>query len=246
MNTNSTTGESPVTNPNPKWKQDACKWCAKGVPQCHAGGMADKYFHAVPHRTVISTPCAAPPEAQHIERLTARVVDLERDRWTCFHCGFSTADPKEASAHFGDNDEGTALCQDWAEMNTDERAGAFQGAVQELNGEREENAKLRTANEGLEYQVNGFAIDIGQYFKGCQTPYEAFCKFDSMEGRALAAEERLNTLRAGIARLKAALINIRDNSDSEPCDSPTDCWCPWALADRAIATQLAPEATDGR
>lgn len=71
-------------NPNPKWKQDACEWCAKGVPQCHVGGMpSDRYFHALPGRAAVSTSCTAPTEAQYIEQLTARVAELrEAERET--------------------------------------------------------------------------------------------------------------------------------------------------------------------
>ncbi len=48
-------------NPHPKWKQDACELCKQGVPMPIQGSQ-----------------CTAPSEAQHIEQLTARVAELEK------------------------------------------------------------------------------------------------------------------------------------------------------------------------
>lgn len=126
-----------------------------------------------------------------------READL-RATWRCFQCGFETADEKLAAAHFGDGDgsEGRPLCLDWKDLDADGRASQMQSYLQELNGERDENAKLRQEIEGLEYQVSGISAAVSSRFKGCTTINEAWQKYDSMEGRALAAEwplERLNT-----------------------------------------------------
>ncbi len=118
--------------------------------------------------------------------------------WRCFHCDFVTSDPGEASAHFGDRDDGEELkpiCKWWANMDDHERLEALQDTISELNHGADENMRLLTKVEGLEYQVNSQEIAIRSYkppcCARCHSIYEVFCLFDNMEGRALAAEEKL-------------------------------------------------------
>lgn len=115
-------------------------------------------------------------------------------RWICFHCGFETSDLREAEAHFGERDDAEEfrpLCRWWSKLSQEDRADAFQDLQQQLNAERDDNARLTVRIEGLEYQQT----EVGHYFKGCRSITEAWHKFDSMEGRALAAEEQLESLR---------------------------------------------------
>lgn len=116
--------------------------------------------------------------------------------WRCFHCDFVTNDPAEAQAHFGDRDDAEEfkpLCKWWDRMTADERIVALKDALKELEAERREVDRQRVAIEGLEYQVNAIPHAIKSYkpFRGCSSIYDVFCVYDSMEGRALAAEERL-------------------------------------------------------
>ncbi len=78
-------------------------------------------------------------------------------------------------------------------MAADERLKTLQDAVKELNHERDTVDRQRVAIDGLEYQVESIQQQIKSYkpFRGCSSIYEVFCVFDSMEGRALAAEEQL-------------------------------------------------------
>lgn len=120
----------------------------------------------------------------------------EKVTWTCFHCGFATSDTAEAEAHFGDLDNEQALCQWWLATSAEDRNQELQSAYRELNAEREENAALKTKIEGLEYRIDGIEAQISSRFKGCRSIDEAWHKYDAMEGRALAAEEKLRRFEA--------------------------------------------------
>ena len=118
--------------------------------------------------------------------------------WRCFQCDFVTSDPDEASAHFGDRDDGEEfkpICKWWANIDDHERLETLQDTIRELNHGADENMRLLTKIEGLEYQVNSQESAIRSYkpFRDCHSIHDVFCLFDSMEGRALAAEEKLKT-----------------------------------------------------
>jgi hypothetical protein len=137
---------------------------------------------------------ATTPEQKNMDAI------LNAIPWRCFHCDFITADPLEAQAHFGDRDDAEEfkpICKWWASMTADEKLFHFQQALKDLEAERRETDRQRVAIEGLEYQVDSFPQQIKSYkpFRGCNSIYDVFCVFDSMEGRALAAEEKLTLER---------------------------------------------------
>lgn len=122
--------------------------------------------------------------------------------WRCYHCDFITNDPQEAEAHFGERDDAEEfkpICKWWANMDDHERLETLQSYIKDLAQERNDNYRQRTAIEGLEYQVG---LLYNKEFNGYKpfreakvtSVYEAFCLYDSMEGRALAAEEKLREL----------------------------------------------------
>lgn len=126
---------------------------------------------------------------------------LQATPWRCFHCDFITRDAAEAEAHFGDRDDASEfkpICKWWAWMSEDERIKTFQDTLKDLRSEQRENEGNRVAIEGLEYQVETHAGIFNSYkpFRKCSSMYEVFCVYDSMEGRALAAEERCAALEA--------------------------------------------------
>jgi hypothetical protein len=119
---------------------------------------------------------------------------LESIPWRCFHCDFVTTDRATAAAHFGERDdpeEFKPICRWWENLAKDERVETLQDTLRQLNSERDENQSLRTKVDGLEYQVNSQEGCIKSYkpFRDCHSIHEVFCLYDSMEGRALAAEE---------------------------------------------------------
>lgn len=122
--------------------------------------------------------------------------------WRCFHCDFITNSPLEAEAHFGERDDAEEfkpICKWWSRMDDHERLQTLQSYIKDLAAERNENHSKRIAIEGLEYQVELlYNKDFSGYkpFREAKVTsvYEAFCLYDSMEGRALAAEERLKVI----------------------------------------------------
>lgn len=121
---------------------------------------------------------------------------LEALPWRCFHCDFVTSDPAEALAHFGERDDAEEfkpICKWWDGLAEDERKATLQDTLKQLREREDELMRAQTKIEGLEYQVDSFESCIRSYkpFKNCRTIHDVFCEFDSMEGRALAAEERL-------------------------------------------------------
>jgi len=125
--------------------------------------------------------------------------------WRCFHCDFVTNDLGEAQAHFGDRDDAdefTPICKWWDRLSEDERLANHQQTLKELEAERNETDRQRVAIEGLEYQIDSILAQIKSFkpFRGCNSIYDVFCVYDSMEGRALAAEERLAEIERGAAR----------------------------------------------
>lgn len=120
--------------------------------------------------------------------------------WRCFHCDFVTNNEAEALAHFGDRDDAEEfkpICKWWARMDEAERRETLQDTVRDLNEERNSADGLRVQVEGLEYQVDSQRGAIQSYrpFRKCISINDVFCLYDSMEGRALAAEERLAAMQ---------------------------------------------------
>jgi len=120
---------------------------------------------------------------------------LEAIPWRCFHCDFITTDRAEAESHFGDMDDASEfvpICKWYSRENDNERIESLQQLIMELNSERKDNEKLREHNETLEYQIDMQESVIRSYkpFKDCRSINDVFHLYDSMEGRALAAEER--------------------------------------------------------
>lgn len=160
---------------------------------------------------------------KRIAELEVQLAD-EKQTWRCFHCGFETSDRKEASGHFGEFGEEYPLCIHWSDLDADGKASEFQSINAELEGEREENLKLRQQVEQLEYLTGSQEAAISSRFKGCRTINEAFFKYDSMEGRALAAEERIAALEAALQVAREALENYPTLDANKMADLAVSDW----------------------
>jgi hypothetical protein len=116
--------------------------------------------------------------------------------WRCFHCGEVFTDKHAAADHFG-LDLGTLpAC---IEVLTE-----TQKAI--VEGRREWKRRAQGAedeNEKLGQQIGCDAWDLASRFKGARTIADAFNLYDSMEGRALAAEERVAELERSFLRFFA-------------------------------------------
>src|ERR1700730_6872585 len=131
----------------------------------------------------MSTGNNKPGEQQQMEAILAAIP------WRCFHCDFITSDSAEAAAHFGDEDDSMPICKWWRVMSEDERLSEVASQIKQIRELLHENLRHRIAIEGLEYQVDSIPQQIKSYkpFRGCNSIYDVFCVYDSMEGRALAA-----------------------------------------------------------
>lgn len=120
--------------------------------------------------------------------------------WVCFHCGYQADNEVDASAHFGDRDD-PALCRTWAELNSDGKLAELQSLTAELSAEREQNVFHRLVIEGLEYRLLEYENLAASRFKGCKSLNDAFKMYDSMEGRALTAELKLDMLFKAVQKM---------------------------------------------
>jgi regulator of replication initiation timing len=169
-----------------------------------------------------------------IERITA--LTLERDTlkaerddalrkssrgvWRCFHCDEIFDTPGGARDHFGAAQGDTPGCLLKVQLG-DER-----GWLMELRKEQESNEQQlqRALNaerevETLECRVASLSSDMKTIkpFAKCDSMRDVFNVYDSMEGRALAAEEQVAALKAELGsanlhatRLKAEMGKLND------------------------------------
>lgn len=115
-----------------------------------------------------------------------------KDGWVCFHCGERFRTEGAARDHFGGEPGELAGCQI--------KAGEERGLLIELR-KAQERVKLwinraqaaENTIERLECQNSSLTTAMQSYkpFRECRSIRDVFNVYDSMEGRALAAEERL-------------------------------------------------------
>jgi hypothetical protein len=132
-----------------------------------------------------------PGERRLIEQsvLDALQTALQQKTWRCFHCDEVFTDEAEAKFHFGvrgDGDvEDVAACQLTREDVE---------SIREMQAEVDEaRADQRVANVDAE-AYHQLSSELARLFDGARTGHGAWLKWEAMEGRALAAEERANDL----------------------------------------------------
>lgn len=120
--------------------------------------------------------------------------EYRKGGWRCFHCDETFTTPGAAADHFGNYLNSTPGCIIKIQVG-DER-----GWLMELRKLQKENEHLRQQmNEGywdMTVFHNHLQTHIQSYrpFRKCNTLQDVFFEFDSIEGRALAAEEKLKEL----------------------------------------------------
>ena len=100
--------------------------------------------------------------------------------WTCFHCGETFTKPGSAADHFGDDPLQTPGC-------VLQLANGIRGALVALRKSERVLRRLADRNETLEDQLATAVQGYGR-IAGAKDGHEAFMAYDTMEGRALAAE----------------------------------------------------------
>lgn len=119
---------------------------------------------------------------------------MPKDGWTCFHCGERFRTPGAAQDHFGKTQESTAACQ----IKTGDERGlvmALRKAEDDTHTWRDRALSAEIEVETLEARVASLTSELKSYkpFRNCETLRDVFNVYDSMEGRALAAEGRKET-----------------------------------------------------
>lgn len=182
--------------------------------------------------------------------------------WTCFHCGetFSIARQrcldsalKAAREHFGSNVTDEPLCKIGTLPHAElvRRVRAAEDAAAEAQRARDEaDAEAEVAQSELS--------SLGHRFKGAKTVYDAWCMFESMEGRAVTAEERVHQLEALIntpqtadyfeaVRLEAAHQQERWGAEHDAGKAPQDWfWLIGYLAGKALHAFVLGDLSKGR
>lgn len=110
--------------------------------------------------------------------------------WTCFHCGDTFTCEKTARTHFGATPDAVPGCL--LRMQEGDRpmlrlVRSLEADVAKLRAEAEDDYSQRYYSR-VESDIRGTA----PAFKECRTLRDVFNLFDSMEGRALAAEEQIS------------------------------------------------------
>jgi hypothetical protein len=112
--------------------------------------------------------------------------------WRCFHCDEVFRTRGGAEDHFGKYINSTPGCILKVQFG-DER-----GLLMELRRVQEENEHLRQQMNEEYWSMAAYAAHLKTHiqsyrpFRKCDTLQDVFHVYDSMEGRALAAEERLS------------------------------------------------------
>jgi hypothetical protein len=113
--------------------------------------------------------------------------------WTCFHCGETFMHERAARDHFGatpDREPGCVLRLTSEDRSLIRRLRAYEAEVEHLRHDIEfETTASRVFSGRLQSLLNSYAP-----FRGCRSLQDVFNRYDSMEGRALAAEEKLAAL----------------------------------------------------
>lgn len=123
--------------------------------------------------------------------LSSHSPTMGQTAWRCFHCDEVFTDERSAREHFGETQGDDAACT----LNCGERELLIR--FREVS---KEAAELRVRLDQAEYDCGASVrADIGRTFKCAHTVQDAFNLYDSMEGRALAAEEEVLRLRSALA-----------------------------------------------
>lgn len=104
--------------------------------------------------------------------------------WTCFHCGETFTQMQRARDHFGRTPDAMPGCVI--------KAGEELGLLMELRRTEDARDEMGRQRDAANDEAESLASQLSAWktlFPGCVTARDLFNKFDSMEGRALAAEE---------------------------------------------------------
>lgn len=122
----------------------------------------------------------------------AKAEGMNSTAWQCFHCDELFTDEAEAREHFGANERADAACRIKA------RDGGLLGALRNTEADLATWRLRAVLAEEQNTSAECVREEYGRYFQRARSAWEAFCLYDTMEGRALAAEERLTQLATAV------------------------------------------------
>lgn len=122
--------------------------------------------------------------------------------WTCFHCGDTFHGQAQARNHFGwttDAEPGCVL-----KLSAEDRSLLRHVRAQEIRN-AELTADLHNETTLSQHHSHATRAELQGFkpFRQCATIQDVFNVYDSMEGRALAAEESQERSRGELAEAKA-------------------------------------------
>lgn len=154
-----------------------CKICGYPIPPPNqAIGYAGPVCIGVHHASSPATPQFpyAPPHG-----------------WTCFHCGETFMTVGGARDHFGAEPSATPGCMLHVQLGEERGLLMALRKVEERNAELLSDLHNESSLSKALYPAIESAIKSFKPFRECRTLQDVFNVYDIMEGRALAAEERL-------------------------------------------------------
>ena len=120
-----------------------------------------------------------------------------RGPWICFHCGETCETVDQARDHFGTDEFEECACI--------ERLTETDKAI--VEDRREWKRRALRAEEEVEqaqYETHLLRFDLGNQFKGAKSINDAWFQYETMEGRALAAEAALAAAPSWLVRFLRA------------------------------------------
>lgn len=136
--------------------------------------------------------------------------------WTCFHCGETFTTPGGAQDHFGETPASVPGCL----IKLGNERGLLM-ALRKVEAERDQAIAQRNSADEAEEAAHGFIVDVRSRFKGAHSVYDAWCMYDSMEGRALAAEaivREAEKLDPSVVQRARAIVCGPEPKDGLPYD----------------------------
>lgn len=134
--------------------------------------------------------------------------------WKCFFCGEIFLCQAEASAHFGDrgglHTEPGCVCP----LRDDEKMRRREHVTLLRNLDLASQARDKAQDDADAYHAQSTELER-LFGKGRNTAREAWLEFDDMEGRALAAEEKIATAEARITQLEEEMNRQKAKTEYE-------------------------------
>lgn len=176
----------------------------------------------------------------------AEVYGAPLHGWTCFHCGETFHTPGAARDHFGPTPASAPGCI----IKAGEERGLLM-ALRKAEATADDAVKQRELAEQDARAAHAEAVEVLQLVPGAANAHDVRCHLDSLEGRALAAEQERDQLRAlidspynlqfleGVRREIAHQVQ-RWGTAHDRAKAPADwLWLLGYLSGKALAAHIA-------